>query len=461
MRIRIPGGWLRPHHARPGPTTWLTAPKALVLGFAVIIALGTVLLSLPAASAGGQPLPWLDAFFTAASAACVTGLTVVDTGTRFSPFGQAVILLLMQIGGVGFVTMAVVISVLIGRTVSLRERLLAQEALGHIKFQGMVRLALSILLFALAAEAVGAILLWARWRADLGPGQAAWFAAFHAVSAFVNAGFDLFGAQGQASLHGYRSDLLVNAVIGGLIALGSLGLPVLYEIAQWRRARRFSLHAHLVLSVSALLWLGGAAALLLTESESASAIQQLPLGERLLVALFHSVSARTGGLSTVSIVALSHAGWFVLMALMFVGAATASMGGGLKVNVLGALLATLWSVARGREAVQAFERTIPRETVYKALAVMMGSATLVMVMTILLNLAERGDPLRLMFEVVSAFGTVGFSLGATPHLSPAGKLIVIATMFVGRLGPLTLVAALARRPAPQLLRYPEERILIG
>jgi trk system potassium uptake protein len=444
-----------------GNQTWFTPPKALVLGFAAIIAVGTLLLSLPVAAADGQRLSFIDALFTATSALCVTGLTVVETGARFSIFGQVVILVLLQVGGVGFITMAVVISVLIGRRVGLRERLLLQESLGYIKVQGMVRLALYILAVAVTAELVGFFLLWMRWQADFGAGQAAWFAVFHSVSAFVNAGFDLFGGLGQSSLEAYRADLLVNAVIGSLIVLGSLGLPVLDELVHWRRGRRLSLHTLLVLSVSALLLFSGAVLLFLTELEPHSTLAGLSWGERLLVAVFHSASARTGGFSTVSLADLSAASWLALMPLMFIGAATASMGGGVKTNVIGVLLATLWSVARGREAVEAFESTIPRETINKALAVMMGAVTFVMLMTITLTLSERLDPLQLMFEVISAFGTVGYSLGITPNLSTTGKLLIVLTMFVGRLGPLTLIAALARQQSTQLLHYPEEKILIG
>ena len=441
---------------------WLTPPKALILGIALMIVMGTFLLSLPAATADGTPLHWLDALFTATSALCVTGLSVVDTGTHFSLFGQIIMLILIQVGGVGFVTMAVVISVLIGRRVGLRERLLVQESLGQVTFQGMVRLALYTFLLALAAELAGMILLWARWQTDLGPARALWFAIFHSVSAFTNAGFDLFGAVGESSLQGYRGDLLVNAVIAGLIVLGSLGLPVLNEIMRWYRTRRFSLHASLVLVTSSLLLAGGAILLFFTKISPASSLPQLTFGERVLVSLFQSASARTGGLTTIPLVDMNPAAWFVIMALMFIGAATASMGGGVKVNVLGALLSTLWSVARGRNEIKAFGRTIPRETVYKALAVMMGSATFVMVMTIALNMSESLDPLFLMFEVVSAFGTVGFSLGVTPQLSDTGKILIAITMFVGRLGPLTLIAAIARQQQTvQLIRYPEEKILIG
>ncbi|MFU8773636.1 MAG: TrkH family potassium uptake protein [Anaerolineales bacterium] len=450
-----------PNRLLPGSGRWLTPPKALVLGFAAIITIATLLLSLPIAAADGERLSLVDALFTATSALCVTGLTVVETGTRFSIFGQVVILLLLQVGGVGFITMAVVISVLIGRRVGLRERLLLQESLGYIKVQGMVRLALYILGVAVAAELVGFVLLWLRWQADLGPGQAAWFATFHSISAFVNAGFDLFGKFDQSSLEAYRGDVLVNVVVGGLILLGSLGLPVLDEIVHWKPGRRFSLHTMLVLSVSALLLVSGAVLLLITELEPHSALAQLPWGERLLVAVFHSVSARTGGFSTITLADLSAASWLAIMPLMFIGAATASMGGGMKTNVLGALLVTLWSVARGREQVIAFERTIPRETINKALAVMMGAVTLVMIMTILMTLSERQNALYLMFEVVSAFGTVGYSLGVTPHLSTVGKLLLVITMFIGRLGPLTLIAALARQQSTQLFQYPEEKILIG
>jgi trk system potassium uptake protein TrkH len=440
---------------------WLTPSKALVLGFTAIIAFGTFLLSLPVASANGQALSALDALFTATSALCVTGLAVVDTGSTFSLFGHIVILIFLQVGGVGFVTMAVVISVIIGRRVGLRERILLQESLGHVKIQGMVRLALYILGVALIAEAAGFVLLWVRWQADLGSGRAAWFALFHSVSAFVNAGFDLFGQQGQSSLQGYRGDVLVNLVIAGLIFLGSLGAPVLIELINWRNTQRLSLHSSLVLSMSALLLVGGAALILLTELNAESPLLQMPWGERLLVSLFHSASARTGGFSTVNLAEMTSTAWLVLIMLMFIGAATASMGGGVKVNVLGALVFTLWSVGRGREEGEAFGRTIPRETVYKAMAVVIGAAVFVMVMTIALTISERLEPFYLMFEVVSAFGTVGFSLGVTPELSPVGKLLVIITMFVGRLGPLTLIAALARTPAAQHLRYPEEKIMIG
>jgi trk system potassium uptake protein len=440
---------------------WLTPSKALVLGFLGIIAVGTVLLSLPAAAADGQPLGFIDALFTATSALCVTGLTVVDTGTRFSLFGHIVILIYLQIGGVGFVTMAVVISVVIGRRVGLRERILVQEALGQVKIQGMVRLALYILGVALLAEAIGFFFLWARWQEDLGVGRAAWFAVFHSVSAFVNAGFDLFGQEGQSSLQGYRADILVNVVIGGLIFLGSLGVPVLNEIINWRRTHRFTLHTLLVLSMSGLLFFGGGLLLLLAELNSRSFVEQLPWGERLLVSFFHSASARTGGFSTVPLVEMGAPAWFLLMMLMFIGAATASMGGGVKVNVFGALVFTLWSVGRGREESEAFGRAIPRETIYKALAVLLGAATFVMLITIAINISENQDPLHLMFEVISAFGTVGYSLGVTPDLSSTGKLLIALTMFVGRLGPLTLIAALARLPTPQHVRYPEEKIMIG
>lgn len=439
----------------------MTPPKVLLLGFIGIILVGTILLSQPVSVTNNQPLNFLDALFTATSAVCVTGLTVVDTGTRFSIFGQAVILGLMQVGGVGFITMAVVISVIIGRRVHLRERLIIQESFGQIKVQGMVRLALHTLAVALAIEVIGAGFLWIQWKSDLGSGQAVWYAIFHSVSAFVNAGFDLFALQGQLSLNGYRNDWLVNLVIGSLIILGSLGLPVLDDIINRSRRRRFSLHTLLVLTMSGFLFLGGTVMLLFTETESGSFVNKLPWIERVMVAAFHSVSARTGGFSTMDLSQMSAAGLLVLMALMFIGAATASMGGGIKVNVVGALLVTLWSVAKGREEAEIFGRTIPQETIYKGLAVMISSVIFVGLITILLTITEHTDPFLLFFETVSAFGTVGYSIGVTPYLSTAGKLIIIMTMIVGRLGPLTLVATLARRPTQLPLRYPEEKILIG
>ncbi|MEN4012733.1 MAG: potassium transporter TrkG [Bellilinea sp.] len=414
-----------------------------------------------AASANGDPVHWLDALFTATSAVSVTGLSVLDISTRFSFFGQLIILILIQVGGIGYVTMAIVISVLIGRKVGLRERLMVFESLGQVKLQGMVRLALYTFMVAISVEAIGALILWIHWQSSLGPQEAVWYAIFHSVAAFANAGFDLFGQKGQLSLQAYRTDLLVNIVIGGLIVIGSLGLPVLDEIVRWRRTRRFSIHTKLVLTMTGLLLVFGALVILFIETESRSPVGLLPWHERVLVSFFHSASARTGGYSTISLTDMSPASWLVLMALMFSGAATASMGGGIKINVLGILLVTLWSIVRGREDVEIFNRTIPRETIYKALAVLLSAATYIMLITILIVKFEDGEPLHLMFEVVSAFGTVGYSMGVTPHLSTVGKFLIILTMIVGRVGPLTFLASIAGDSTRQVQRYPEEKILIG
>ncbi|MCS7220680.1 MAG: potassium transporter TrkG [Anaerolineae bacterium] len=439
----------------------MRASRVLVLGFAALISLGTGLLSLPAATTNRERLPLVDALFTATSAVCVTGLTVVDTGVAFSPLGQAMILGLIQVGGVGFVVMAITVSVLIGRRVGLRERLLVREALGQIRLQGMVRLVLYVIAVALILESAGATLLFLRWLPEMGIAQAAWFAVFHAISAFTNAGFDLFSQMGSSSLSIYRNDLVIVGVVGGLIALGSLGVTVLDELWRWPRTRRLSLHSRLVLLVSVSLWIGGALLIFVDETLSGTLVGQLPLGQRLLTAAFHSISARTGGFSTVPLAEFSQASLIGLLTLMFIGASTASMGGGVKTNTIGALLMTVWSIARGRLEVEAFGRTIPQETIYKALAVVTGAMLWVLGASTILAILEDHALMPLLLETVSAFGTVGYSIGITSELSVAGKLVIIATMFAGRLGPLTLVAALTRQPQLPAVRYPEEKILIG
>lgn len=438
----------------------LSPSQVLVFGFGLIIGVGAALLSLPAASNGKRLSP-VDALFTATSAVCVTGLTVVDTGTFFSPLGQGVILALVQVGGVGFITMAVAISALIGRRVGLRGWLLMQEAMGHPWVQGMACLALRVLGAAMAFEGIGAVLLFLRWLPKLGVGRAAWFAVFHSVTAFANASFDLFGQLGGSGLSAHRADPWVNAVVGGLMVLGGLGITVLNELWRWPPSRRFSLHTRLVLVVSGALLLGGTLALFAAESEAGTPMGKLPPGERLMAAAFHSASARTCGFTTLPLAELSGAGKLALLVLMFIGASSASMGGGVKTNTIGAILAALWSMAKGRDEAEAFGRTIPKETVYKALAVISGAAVWIGAASFVLAISESQELTALVFETVSAFSTVGYSLGATPRLTPLGRLVIAATMFVGRLGPLTVVAALARRWRPMPTRYPEEKILIG
>lgn len=437
----------------------LNPPRILALGLLVLIGTGTMLLSLPVATETGVPITFIDALFTATSATAVTGLTVVHTANTFSLFGEIVILVLIQVGGLGFMTMSVLAALVLGRKITLRERLLIQESLNQNRIEGVVRLARAVLLFTLAFEGVGAALLAIRFVPDLGWGRGIYYAIFHAVSAFCNAGFDLF----PASLTGYRDDYLVNLVIAGLIISGGLGFAVLLEVYQLRHWRKLSLHSKLVLSTTGILLGSGFLAVLLLEFNNQVTLGQLPVGQRLLPAFFQAVVPRTAGFSTLPIESLRPVTLFVMMWLMFIGASSGSTGGGIKTNTFSALLLSLYSMLTGRTETWAFRRQLPPTTIFKAYAVSTMAMMVVGVAVMVLLLTEKAGFEQILFEVFSAFGTVGLSTGITPSLTPAGRIVISLVMYIGRLGPLTLGFALAQQAQrrKQTWHYPEETILVG
>jgi trk system potassium uptake protein TrkH len=427
-------------------------------------------LSLPAARRGGE-LSLLDALFTATSATCVTGLTVVDTGSRFSPVGQAIILFLVQAGGLGLMTYAVFVAVLLGRRISFTDRMVIQDSLHHTPAAGLRRLVRHIVFFTLTTELVGAAALWLRFRRDFPSGEALWQSAFHAVSAFCNAGFSLL----PDSLMRYRGDLHVNAVVSALVLVGGLGFLVGMELREQGRRRlaggsapRLSLHSRLVLLVSAVLLSGGTGAFLVLEW--GNLLRDLSLGEKLLAAWFQSMTPRTAGFNTVDFARASSDTLFATIFLMFIGASPGSTGGGIKTTTLGLLVALLVARWRGRGRAILFHRSIPHAVMDRALLLSLLAWALVSGALMLLLVFEgRGVPhgedqpsfIALTFEAVSAFATVGLSTGITPSLSPAGKLVLIVLMFVGRVGPLTLVLAVGRREERGRFRYAEENVMVG
>jgi trk system potassium uptake protein TrkH len=439
---------------------WKLSPsQLLVLGFAGIILLGAFLLTLPVATTDGMGLNFIDALFESTSAVCVTGLVVVDTGTVLTPFGQTVIILLIQIGGLGFMTVATLFAILLGKRIGLRERLLMQEALNQITIQGVVKLARYILVVTFAIEGIAALILTGAWLKDLGWPKAFYFGLFHAISAFCNAGFDLFG--GYRSFTDYVENPLVNIVIMLLVTLGGIGFTVIAEVYRKRSFARFSLHAKLVLSISLFLVVGGALGIFILENDNAKTLGGLSASGKLMAALFQSVTPRTAGYNTLDMPSLTTATQFLLIILMFIGASPGSTGGGIKTTTFGALLATAWGVISGKEETEIFKRRLSMVTVFKALTIAMAAALLVTIVTMALSITERADFIVVFFETVSAFGTVGLSLGITPHLTDFGKVLITITMFAGRVGPLTLAFALAQRSKKTLIRSPEEKILVG
>ncbi|MEW5898529.1 MAG: TrkH family potassium uptake protein [Bacillota bacterium] len=431
-------------------------PKVLVAGFAAVILAGAVLLCLPFASASGQAGDFLTALFTATSAVCVTGLVVVDTGTHWSFWGQLIILILIQTGGLGFMTMATLFFLLLGKRIGLKERILIRESLNQIDVAGVVRLVRAVLLFTFATEGIFAFILSWRWFYDVGWPRCLWFGLFHAVSAFNNAGFDVFG--GFRSLTAYAGDPVVVFSVTTLIILGGLGFSVVVNIYKWKE-RGLSVHSRLTLLMT--VFLIGCGFLFFLFLEWSHGLTHLSLPGKFLAAYFQSVTPRTAGFNTVDIGGLRPATQFLLIIFMFIGASPGSTGGGIKTTTFGLLVIAVWSLARGKEDTELMRRRILPGQVYRALAVALLAVSVVTVATLVLNITEKADFLTILFESVSAFGTVGLSMGLTPHLTPLGRILIILTMFSGRLGPLTLVFALAQQKKKTFIRYPEEKILIG
>lgn len=434
----------------------LSPSQTIVAGFALIILAGAILLSLPAASADGNPTPFLTALFTATSATCVTGLVVVDTADHYSLFGQLVIMFLIQVGGLGYMTVATLMAIAIGRRIGLRERLVLQEAHNLYSVGGIVRFTRNVILMTMAIEGAGAILLAARWVPEFGWGRGVYYGIFHSISAFNNAGFDLMGQ--FRSLTGYAGDLTINAVIMALIVVGGLGFTVLTDLAT---PRRISLHAKIVLTTTAALIVLGAALVLLLEFSNQATLGPLAAGRRVLAALFQSVTPRTGGFTTVTIGELRDPTLMLIITLMFIGASPGGTGGGIKTTTFVAPLAVILSMLRGRPDPELFHRRLPPVVVYKAVTIALVAVAFVVTMGTLLSFIERMPFIQALFEVVSAFGTVGLSTGITPSLSAAGRILVMLTIFTGRVGLLTAAFALTRRQQPANIRYPEERIYVG
>jgi len=439
-------------------TVRTTPAQTLVIGFAAIILFGAVLLTLPVSVQPDREVSFLTSLFTATSAVCVTGLVVVDTGTHWTTFGHIVILALIQVGGLGFMTMATFLYLVLGRRIGLKQRLMIQESLNQTNLAGIVRLARYVLLFTFAVEISFAVILALRWSVELGWRKGMWFGLFHSVSSFNNAGFDLFG--NFKSLTDYNGDAIVTLCITTLIIIGGIGFSVIMDLVRRLKERgHLSLHTKMVLTVTGLLIFCGTVIIFLLEYDNT--LQNLnPLG-KVLASYFQAVTPRTAGYNTLDIGALHSATQFFIVILMFIGASPGSTGGGIKTTTFGALVISVWSMIKGKAEAEVFERRVGQDLVFKSLAIMFIASLLVVVVTLLLSITEKADFLTLLFETTSAFGTVGLSMGVTPKLTSMGRILIIITMFLGRVGPLTLAFALSRSKLKSHLRYPEEKILVG
>jgi trk system potassium uptake protein TrkH len=442
-----------------------SSTQLLVTGFAALILVGTVLLMLPAASSTGRPIHALDAAFTAVSAVCVTGLIVLDTPVDLSHFGQIVVLVLIQIGGLGYMTVGTVLLVVMGKRIGLQQRMVIQETLSTFTMEGLIRFIIGIILFTFVVELAGAVLLAFRFARDMPPLRAAYFGVFHAVSAFNNAGFALF----SNSLMDYRTDPTVNAVVIVLILLGGVGFLVHRDVWDYLRKKiyRFSLHTKVVIHTTAALLLIGWAGFWLFEYHSSSPFRSFSRGEQALTALFQSVTVRTAGFNTVNIGSMGIVTLYLFVILMFIGGSPGSTAGGIKTTTVAIMAAAIWSTMRGREDTTLFYRRITTETVAKASFLAAMAMIFVSGVTLLLLYLEGKNLVRTLFEVVSAAGTVGLSTGDggvksfCALFSNTGKLVIMFTMLLGRIGPLAIGISAVHRAARVRYRYPQGKIMIG
>ncbi|MBL7158712.1 MAG: hypothetical protein ISS91_04305 [Candidatus Omnitrophica bacterium] len=448
-------------------TRRFSPPQIIIASFLCAIGIGAILLSLPIATQSGERANLIDSIFTATSATCVTGLIVRDTGSYFSGFGQAVILVLLQMGGLGIMTFSTLFAIILGRKITLKQDLVIQTTVGHSTVQNLPTLIKYILFVTLGIEITGAVLLAARWMCayNWSFSQALMAGFFHSISAFCNAGFSLF----SKSFSEYAGDTYINSVMIALIVLGGIGFIAVLEIPRFFKkspAARVSVQTKLAITVSIILIILGAIVFFFVEQNNS--IEGLSAKDKIFASLFQSVTARTAGFNTVSTASLAMPTLCFFMFLMFVGASPGSTGGGIKTCTLGVLVAGTISMLKNRDRVSVFKRTVPKEVVRRAILVVILAIAWIFIAMFFISIAEyKKAPyvsnyfLKLLFEITSAFGTVGLSTGITQSLSVFGKCILIVTMLVGRIGPLTLVLAVALRQGKILCKYPEERIMIG
>ncbi|WP_080848815.1 TrkH family potassium uptake protein [Cytobacillus gottheilii] len=434
---------------------WTFNPAQLIVSvFALFAVMGTVLLKLPIATEEG--VSWMDAAFISTSAITVTGLASVDPGSTFTLFGEIVLMFLMQIGGIGVMCYAVLIYVLIGKKIKFKERLLIQQALNQNSLGGVIRLARSVLIYSFVIEAAAALLLSIRLVPEYGFGKGLYYSLFHSISAFNNAGLALW----SDGLTGFVGDPVMNIVITMLFIFGGLGFTVIGDLVYAKRFRQLTLHSKMMITGTFVINLFAMFVIFFLEFNNEGTLGPLSLWEKAAASYFQAVTPRTAGFNTVDISSIEDPTAFFMMLLMFIGAGSTSTGGGIKLTTFLILLLAAITFIRGKKDTVIFRRRLQETTIMKALAIAVTSLLFICMAIFLLTIFEERDFLPLAFEVISAFGTVGLSMGVTPELSVIGKLIIMFIMFLGNIGPLTLAYTLAK-PDQQKIRYPQEDVLTG
>ena len=443
--------------------TYQFHPAQILMGsFLAIIIVGTALLMLPKAVTPGNSLSFVDALFTSTSATCVTGLIVVDTGAHFSLLGQLIILLLIQVGGLGIMTYASFFALILRRSISLREKSMIGEMLNYENIGIISKLLISTIIFTLTTEAIGAIFLFIGFGNSIsGLGERIYTSIFHAVSAFCNAGFSLF----SLSFMNYSGNYLLVITLSILIIIGGLGFPVLVNLfglkltSKMYKGKWLTVQSRLVLGISAILILVGSFCFIFLEKDATLGGLNWP--EKILNGFFQSVTARTAGFNTVDIGLISTPSVLLLVLLMFIGASPGSTGGGIKTTTFGILFAGVWSVIKGRNRIELFKKNIPFTVINRALVIFMFSLTFIVLVTFILSITEDLPFLDIFFESFSAFGTVGLSRGITPYFSEFGKALITIAMFFGRLGALTISLAITTPKEVYHYNYPTENVMVG
>lgn len=434
------------------------APLFLGMSFLIVILIGATLLSLPIASVDGNSVGFVNAFFTASSATAVTGLVVANTATQWTMFGKVVIITLIQIGGLGTITLFSIATVLLGRKISLQQRLLVKEQLNITSMSGIVKWVIYVTKITFLIEFTGALLLSFSLIPKYGFITGVWYSIFHAISAFCNAGFDLFGD----SIVSYSGDIYINMIICGLVILGGLGFLVYMDIYNAGSFRKLKVHSKVVITVSALLLFAGTIATLLIEYNNSLSIGEFGFGHKVLASFFQSTVTRTAGFNSIDIGQVHDATAIIYIFLMFIGGSPASTAGGLKTTTFAVMVFSTIGMVRGEHDIVIFNRKIDKEVILRALAITIVCISLVITVTMAVAIIEhdRFEFLDILFESVSAFGTVGMTRGITPHLSDISKVILAFTMFIGRVGPTTLAIGLMKTK-PSSIKYATGKILVG
>jgi len=433
----------------------------IVVAFLLAIITGTILLIMPFATKATGSIGLANALFTATSAVCVTGLVVADTASTWSIFGQTVIIILIQIGGLGIMTAASTFSLILGRRMGLKERLTIQESLNEFNLQGVVKLFRYIIIATFTVEGIGALLLATRFIPEFGFFNGLAKSVFHSISAFCNAGFDIMGTAAApfVSITGFNKDFIVVMTISLLFVVGGLGFVVWKDIIRVRKFKNFMLHSKVVIIMTAILISVGT--ILLFIFEFGNTMEGMGFFQRLYNSFFHAVTPRTAGFNTLPVDQMLPQSQFLTMILMFIGAAPGSTGGGIKITTFAIVIFAIISFMKNTEEVNMLKRKVNPTVVRKALSILFVGLSLVFITTFVLLLSGAGTFKECIFEAVSAFGTVGLSTGITPSLPLVGKLMITITMFVGRVGPLALALSLTQLAAKKPYTYPEGKIAVG